>query len=65
MHITLSKKFLGTPYHLIYDGSVYAWSDDIPDDSWLLGFNEPRDLSLVAEMLGIKLSAFQSSIYGV
>jgi hypothetical protein len=65
VHITLSKKFLGTPYHLIYDGSVYAWSDDIPDDSWLLGFNEPRDLSLVAEMLGMNLSTFQSSIYGV
>lgn len=64
MHVSLSSKLLGTPCHLSYDGSTYTWSNEIPGDSWLLGFDSPRDLSCVAEALGTELSTFESSPHG-
>jgi len=64
MHIALSKQFLGTPHHMVYDGTLFTWSDYIPDSSWLFGFDSPRDLKCVADALGVKLNTFKSSPHG-
>jgi len=62
MQVVISGNCLGTIQNLIHDGDKFTWSNDIPDNSWLFGFeNAKRDIGLVATAAKYELSTFENT----
>jgi len=59
--IVIAGSYLGTDQHLLYDGDHYRWISDIPDDSWMFGFDDSRDLREIATAMGFEIGGFESS----
>ena len=65
MNIVIAGRCLGTIHNLIHDGDRFVWSSDIPDESWLFGFEDSlRDLELIADACGYDLDTFNESPHG-
>lgn len=66
MKVTILNSTLGTPRHLVHDGTEFSWASSIPSDSWVYpGVSGHRDLLPIAEALGEKISGFEDTPHAV
>lgn len=64
MVVTISGNILGVRQNLVCTEDEFSWSNTIPKESWLLGFdNEKNDIQTVADSAGIKLVDFKNTVY--
>ena len=61
MSIVIAGSYLGTGQHLLYDGDSYKWISDIPEESWIFGSGDSRDLREIATAMGFEIGGFESS----
>jgi hypothetical protein len=67
MNIIVSSKSLGTPKHLLFDGKMYSWIEDINsiDNPVLFGFDSYRDIREALYMINVKFPKIEDTPWGV
>jgi len=64
MVVTISGNLLGVRQNLVCNEDEFSWSTSVPENSWLLGFeNRKKDIQVVADSLGIDLVNFRNTVY--
>ena len=64
MILTVSSKIIGSKSNLVYDGCSWSWSQKIPENSILWGFDEPRDFSDAVACLNEEITGFCKTPWG-
>lgn len=61
MKLVVSKKIIGFKSHLSFDGNSWEWKDNIDPDSFLWGFDHPRDLRDASKSLKQDIFFFEKT----
>ena len=64
MILAISADAIGSNNNLIFDGSSWSWSDKLPENSLLWGFDSYRDLRDAAKSLKLDIPEFWNTPWG-
>ncbi len=59
--ILISKEYLGTSRHFLYDGESYTWSRSIPENTWVFGEKSSWNIENIAKHIGEDIEGFDKS----
>jgi len=57
----MSKNSIGADCHLSFDGTAWSWTSQVPVNSLLWGFDNPRSLESAAQALAIDIDIFEDT----